>query len=100
AKSGGGIRAVSSEPKTSGSEIPPKVTLINNITPDATAPAASPAAKPVQKRIFRRNTFVFIRKPYVPFSLLTAQREILRCAPLVYTIIEIIFYSDIQFACP
>src|SRR5579883_1770362 len=47
----GGIRAVISEPNSSGSEIPPKTVLPSNIAPEATAPAASPATKPYLKRV-------------------------------------------------
>src|SRR5712692_8271218 len=69
AKSEGGMRAVSCEPKTSGSEMPPNVTLMSIITPEATAPAASPAANPVQKRIFRRKSLVFMIIPFTEVKI-------------------------------
>src|SRR6266849_2058109 len=58
----GGIRAVSSEPKTSGSNMPFHVTLIKNMTPDATIPASRPARKPTLNGLFLRKNAIFMRR--------------------------------------
>src|SRR5260370_22325813 len=69
-KTFGGIRAVSSDPKTSGSNMPFHVTLIKNMTPDATIPASRPARKPTLNGLLLRKNAIFMRRYFQGYDLL------------------------------
>src|SRR5579863_3239044 len=108
-----GINAVNSEPKTSGRDMPPIVTLSRSITPVATTPASKPAVNPTLNGCFLCFITVVAVVAFVAFvvfivvfasfknNLYTQIRISTGNKSLSYTLLTTNFYgSGVQFTAP